>query len=450
MKHLAPIDIIVEKAKHAGARHAEVWCETTEILKIKVSRGIVESSVSAIEKGTALRVIVNDRVGISFISGRDDESVKTLVNDALESARHSDAEKGLNFAEQTETVRKSDLQIYDASAEEKDFADKTELAKRWEEEARIYDPAVNSVDYSQYSEAIRETEIMNSNGLYDTQKSSSFAGTFMCTAHREGHGTKEASHFSCRRFGELASQNLGSDTAEKCLNYLGGRAVSSCMVPVIFTSECTASIIAGFSGAFIGENGRMGRSMFIGKLGKAVGSPRINLVDDGLFPGKTGSRYFDGEGVKPQKTVLIRKGVLKNFLYDRNSGIKQNVKSTGNCIRNSYRGIPGPGITNLMLSPGESSIKSMIKKVSNGFYVTSITNTGGINPSTGACSLGAAGRWIKNGKLSFPVDAVTLSTSFNDFLHGISDLGGTIRWFGIVGAPPVLLDACIVGGSASK
>src|SRR3990167_394744 len=117
-----------------------------------------------------------------------------------------------------------------------------------------------------------------------------------------------------------------------------------------------------------GDFNRKKTSVFSGKLGEMVASPLCTVVDDGTIPGRRGSLSVDDEGTPSQKTVLIEKGILKNYLQDTLSARLMNMKSTGNGRRESYSRLPMPRMTNTYLLPGKSTPEEIIASVEKGVY----------------------------------------------------------------------------------
>ena len=129
------------------------------------------------------------------------------------------------------------------------------------------------------------------------------------------------------------------------------------------------------------------------------------MIDDGTIPGALGSRPFDGEGLPVRKKTVVEKGRLQSYLLDTYSGKKLGMPSTGNASR-SVGEAPGVAPANFYLAPGNESPEQIIGTVQNGFYVTEMIGFG-VNMVTGDYSRGAAGIWIENGELAYPVEEIT-------------------------------------------
>ncbi len=195
-----------------------------------------------------------------------------------------------------------------------------------------------------------------------------------------------------------------------------------------------------------------GRSFLLGRMGQDVGSDNVSLLDNGRLQGGMGSAPFDGEGVPTGATRLIDEGVFQNVIYDTYTAQREGGKrSTGNAQRGSHRELPTLRPSNFYIQPGQESAEAIIAGVERGLYVTRIMQTGGVNPITGDCSMAASGVWIENGRLTHPVNGVTLATTLNDLLQNISVVGSDLRivpFFGAIGSPTVRVDNMTIGGTA--
>ncbi len=202
---------------------------------------------------------------------------------------------------------------------------------------------------------------------------------------------------------------------------------------------------------FLAERVHKNRSLYQGKLGEQIASPLVTLIDDGLKKEGFQVSSFDDEGMPSQRTVVVEKGVLKNYLYDFNSAKKDGVNSTGNARRQNYKEFPNSALTNFYLQPGNHTVEEMISGTCEGFYVLNLTGVGsGTNPISGDFSVGAVGIWIKDGKLSHPVRGVTISGNFIDMLNDIIQIGNDLTFNFVtkfMGMPSILVRKLMVTGS---
>ncbi len=173
-----------------------------------------------------------------------------------------------------------------------------------------------------------------------------------------------------------------------------------------------------------------GLSVYSNKIGERVAAPLITVIDDSTLPKKRGSFRFDDEGVLSQKTVLVEQGILKGYMYDRLTAMKDGAVSTGNGRRESYEHRPIPRMTNTYIAPGVSNPGETIKSVDRGLFVKKMGG-GQVNTATGEFVFEVSeGYVIEKGQVGEPVRGATLIGRGPDILKAIdmvsNDLGFSI------------------------
>jgi TldD protein len=197
---------------------------------------------------------------------------------------------------------------------------------------------------------------------------------------------------------------------------------------------------------------------FTGKLGKKVASDVFTMVDDGTLPNMRGTINFDDEGTPAKRNVLIRNGVLEDYMTDILSAKQLGLQRTGNGRRESFRYIPIPRMTNTFIEAGKDSPEDIIKSTQKGIYVKSLSG-GSVNPITGMFNFTCREVYlIEKGKITKPVRGATLIGSCMDIISNIDAVGDNLAFGpGIcgkgqiaevsAGQPTVRLRGMNVGGS---
>ncbi len=199
-------------------------------------------------------------------------------------------------------------------------------------------------------------------------------------------------------------------------------------------------------------------SVFSDKIGQKIASPCVNAFDDGTLKGYYGWLNRDDEGNKAQKTTLIEKGILKNYMTDKLGAEKTSYKITGSARRESYKYPPASRMRNTYIAAGNSSLEEMIKDIDYGLFAENLGG-GSVSPSTGNYNFTvSAARLIKNGKLDKPVKGASLIGNGLDTLSKITKVGKDLKlspgmcgsisgWVPVtVGQPPILVSQITVGG----
>ncbi len=248
-----------------------------------------------------------------------------------------------------------------------------------------------------------------------------------------------------RRFAALERPaDIGRIAASRALRRLGGKKVETQRVPVVFEPRTAASLLGNIFEAVHGESVYRQASFLAGKLGEKVASENLTVIDDATNPGLFGTSPFDDEGVPSRRTIILEKGVLRNYLLNTYTARKLGMKTTGSASR-GITGNAGIGHGNLFIEKGARTPESVIASVANGFYVTELIGSG-VNVVTGDYSRGAAGIWIRNGELAYPVSEVTIAGNLKDMLMNVEMIASDLEFRGSTAAPTLLIREMTVGG----
>jgi PmbA protein len=171
----------------------------------------------------------------------------------------------------------------------------------------------------------------------------------------------------------------------------------------------------------------------------------VTVVDDGTIPGGFGTSPFDAEGLPSRRTVIVERGVLKNYILNTYAGRKLGMKSTGNAGR-GLAGNPYLGAGNLYLEAGTEPAEDIIRGVERGLYVTRMMGQG-VNLVTGDYSRGASGLWIENGEFAYPVHEITIAGNLKDMLRNIAAIGNDLVFRGATAAPTLRIDGMTIAGA---
>jgi PmbA protein len=220
--------------------------------------------------------------------------------------------------------------------------------------------------------------------------------------------------------------------------------VRTCEVPVVFDPLAASTLLKHISEAVSGTALLRQASFLMDRLGKRVASPLITVLDDARLPGGLGSRPFDSEGIHSQTTAVVRDGVLENYLLDCYSARKLGLETTANSNRELYGG-PSVGPSNFYLKAGSTPPADIVASVRNGLYVTELIGFGA-NIVSGDYSRGAAGMWIEEGKLAFPVEEITIAGNLKDMLTAVEAVGNDLLVLDEIFAPTVLIGKMVVSG----
>jgi PmbA protein len=189
------------------------------------------------------------------------------------------------------------------------------------------------------------------------------------------------------------------------------------------------------------DNVQRNQSPFQGKIGETVASENVTIHDDGLLSGGLRTLAFDGEGTPQQKTPLIEKGVLRNFLYDNYAAKKEGKESTGNASRAGYLSTPSIEATNFHITPGNKTPDQLLSEVDNGLIIYYLQGAHSSNPISGDFSIVATPAWkISKGEIKHATRGVMLAGNIFQVLKNVTATANNQRQIGQLIAPWILVE----------
>ncbi|MBX3080777.1 MAG: TldD/PmbA family protein [Anaerolineae bacterium] len=445
----------MQLAKDIVARIAEKGVEGEALIidsqetHMQVNQGEVSQLMQSGSRGVGIRVIDGGRVGYAYTSNFAPDSIEKTTRAAIELAQVATPDANRVIPDPS-PVSEEDLEIWDAELATMPIERKIDFLKRVERAALAYDPRVVLVPWCEYEDNVAVRYLANSKGFAGSYGKTT-ASCFLFAVAADGDQRAESFDLGASIFfHELDPEQIGQLAAKRSLSMLGGTSVPTQNCPVVFDALVAAELLATLSFALSGEQILKKRSFLIDQIGKEIASDKFSLVDNARLKRGLGSRPFDDEGVPTSATRLIDEGMFQAALYDTYAAKRAGARSTGNASRGSHRQLSTVGVSNLYLQPGNKSVDELIAGVDQGLYVTRIMQTGGVNPVTGDCSMGAYGTWIENGKLTKAVAGITVATTLQALLQNVSDVASDIRavpFGGVINVPTIRVENVTVGGT---
>jgi len=438
---------LLARAKKRGATEADVVVADGDTFSVQVRLSAVDRLTKAREKRLGLRVFIGKRSATASTSDFSGESLDRLVADtcALASAVAADDVSGLPDAP---AMAKDlpDLDLYDPTVLSTDA--QIELAKRAEAAAMAMDQRITNSEGADFNSASGRVVLGNSHGFLGDYRSSTFSVSVSPVATDAGSGgmQRESWYAVQRKYAKLDSpESVGQEAARRTIRRLGARKVPTTKAPVVFNQEMAGSLLSHLCSAASGYALYKGASFLIGQLGQKLAPDFVTVYDDGRMPGGLGSCPFDGEGLPTRKTTVMDRGRLASYLLDSYSGRKLGLTSTGNASRGVGEG-PSVGPSNFYLVPGSKSPTDIIRSVKNGLYITELIGFG-VNMVTGDYSRGAAGFWIENGELAYPVEEITIAGNLKRMFADIELIGNDLEFRGRIASPTVKIGEMTIAGN---
>jgi PmbA protein len=450
LRHLATD--IVEKALRAGASDAEVTIREGDEFSVSVRLGEVETLKESGSRGVGLRVLVEAengyRVASTSSSDFTAEGIDHLVNGAVALAQVTSIDPFAGLAEAGEFGQLSgDLQLSFDDVYSLPTEERITWARRAEAAAMAVDTRLVNSDGASFDAATGRRIFANSRGFAGEYRSSYCSIAVSPIAQSaNGEMQRDAWWSQARAFRDLEQpEAVGQEAARRTLRMLDARRVPTQEAPVVFAPEVARGLVGAVFDAAAGDAIYRGASIFTGKLGETVAADAVSVVDDGTIPGGFGTSPFDAEGLPSRRTVIVERGVLRSYVLNTYAGRKLGMKSTGNAGR-GLAGNPYLDSGNLFLEAGSLPPEEILRGVERGLYVTRLMGQG-VNLVTGDYSRGAAGLWIENGELTFPVQEITIAGNLKEMLRNISAVGNDLVFRGATASPTVRVDGMTIAGS---
>jgi PmbA protein len=441
-------DLLLDALKRAqarGATAADGFLIEEQHFTASVRLGQVDTVKHSRDQRLSLRVFAGRASAAASTSDLSRDSLERVVDEATALARVTAEDPHAGLPEPGELIDAvPDLELEDHGGSEPEPETKIALAREAEAAALASDPRITNSEGAEYWDRRARYAYATSYGFARGYATSAFGLSVSPVAAENGDMQRDYWYTAARHRAALEPPAaIGRTAARRALRRLGARKVKTVEVPVIFDPDTAATLVRAVASGASGPSLYRRASFLLDRLGKRIAAPSVNIVDDGLIPRALGSRPFDGEGLATRRTVVVGEGTLESYLLDSYSARKLGLRSTHHASRDGS-GV-GVSTTNLVLQPGSSSPEDLIRSVKNGFYVTELIGFG-INGVTGDFSKGAAGLWIDNGQLAYPVAEVTVAGNLLDMLGAVEGIGNDLVLRDRTVSPTVLIGRMVVAG----
>ena len=420
---------IIRKALSNGGDYADVFIEHKHTISVQLEDDKIEKVISGVDVGIGVRVILEGRSSYAYGNDFSEDSLFNLaetVSKAAKEKRHEPNGSGAVTFNLKKASPQVDFRIeLNPSAVGMDR--KVLLVENANRVARAVSQKVKQVIVS-YRDSIQNVYVATSEGtVAEDERIQTVAfiqviaaeGEVLQTGYEPVGGFIGFELFEKDSFDEIAG-----NVAQKAVTMLGAEKISGGRMPVVISADAGGTMIHEAIGHGLeADLAQEGLSVYSNMLGQRIASPLITVIDDSTLHNKRGSFRFDDEGVQSRKTVLVEEGILKGYMYDKLTAMKDKVDSTGNGRRESYENRPIPRMSNTFIASGNSDPREIVKSVNNGFFVKKMGG-GQVNTVTGEFVFEVSeGYLIENGQIGEPVRGATLIGSGPEVLKSIDMVG---------------------------
>jgi len=431
---------LVRHGRDCGADEIEVGIGEGVEFNVDIRLGRIENLAEAGSRYAGVRVIKDKKTAFGSSSDMSEEALRHLIGGAVRRAALAQADEFSGLADLSPTRIDDDvLDIFDPEIPALEARTKIELAMETERIALADKRITNSYGAGFGTHEVRSV-LASSNGFSGVYEKTYASLSVGLQAGETDDLVEDFWYSSQIHFRDLETpEQVARKAVDRTVRQLHPRKIKTQRVPVIFEPFMTGSLL-GFLFGCVSGTAVYQRSTFLAdKLGQRIGNDKITVIDDGLLPRRIGTGPFDAEGVPSRRTIVVERGVLKNFLCNVYAARKLGLQTTGNADGG------GVGPNNFYLEPGPHSPADIIRSCDRGLLL--IRTLGhGLNGVTGDISRGAFGLWIENGEIVHPVSEITISGNLGELLQSVEMVGSDLEFRGSICGPTIKVAEMMIAG----
>ncbi|WMO15623.1 metalloprotease PmbA [Pseudoalteromonas piscicida] len=426
---------VLAHAKKLGATSAEAAMSSTSGLSVSTRMGEVETIEFNQDGGLGISVYVGNHKGSASTADLSPEALRSVVEKAVDIARFTSDDPCNGVADKALLeMSPADLDLFHPWQVSPDEAIEQCIAA--EKAALEFDPRIVNSDGASLSSHQGIRVYGNSHGLIAGFPRTRHSLSTMVIGKEGEQMQRDSAYALSRVHTELKSpEEVGLEAAQSTLAKLGSRKLSTRKVPVIFRADIANSLF-GHLVSGIGGGALYRKSSFLlDSLDTQIFNRCVNIEEKPHLLRGLASSPFDSEGVKTIDREIITDGVLNTYLLASYAARRMNMQATGHA----------GGIHNWLVKPTHDDLTNLLASMGTGLLVTELMGQG-VNTVTGDYSRGAAGFWVENGELQYPVSEITIAGNLKDMFMGIEGVGGDIECRGAVQTGSILLNNMQIAG----
>lgn len=436
---------LLDAARKAGADQADAMAVSGTALSIEIRKGALEQAERSEGVEIGLRVLIGRRQACVSASDTSVATITALAERAVAMAREAPEDPFAGLADPSQLAQGWDaagLDLADPAAET--GAAELEAEARAVEGAALAVTGITQVEAGA-AHSRRALHLAATNGFSGgygrtATSLSAVAFTGQGTAMQRDHAGESRTHAADMP----GPDEIGRRAAERALERVGSVKPRTGTFPVVYDERVAASLVGHLLSAINGSAIARGSSWARDLVGQQVLPKGVSLIEDPHRPRIGASRPFDGEGLPTRRREIVADGLLTGWVLDLATGRRLGMASTANAMRGTGAP-PSPSTSNIDLSEGALSRDDLIAQMGTGLLVTSMIGST-INPTTGDYSRGAAGFWVENGQLAYPVHECTIAGNLRDMLLRIIPANDA-RAHLSTRVPSILIDGMILAGA---
>jgi PmbA protein len=437
------VDSAMAHAKKLGATDSAAHASEGCGLSVSVRKGELENVERNRDKSLGITVHLGQRRGNASTSDFSQKAIEQTVQAAFDIARFTAEDPFAALPDEADIAKpkqqREDLELFFPWAITSEQA--AQLAIRTEAAALSLDKRIANSEGGSVSAQQSHFFSAHTHGFRGGYASSRHSISVSPIAGKGSDMQRDYWYSSERDAQELASPEVvGRYAAERALSRLKARKIATTECPVLFESPMAAGLLGSFVQAVSGGALYRKSSFLLDCLGKPVFPKHIDILEDPFVKRGKGSSPFDDEGVRVQARSVVEAGVVQGYFLGSYSARKLGMKTTGNA----------GGSHNLTLvsrrTRAGDDLEAMLRRMGTGLLVTELMGSG-VNYVTGDYSRGAAGFWVENGRIAYPVHEITIAGNMKSMLKNIEAVGSDAYSYGSKTVGSVLIRKMKIAGS---
>ena len=430
------VSFAIETAQKAGAT-AEVGVTKVSGLSVSTRLQEIENVEFTNDGALGISVYLGQQKGNASTSDLSEEAIKNTVEAALAIAKYTSPDDCTGLADkELMAFEAPDLELYHGASVDVEQA--TKLALEAEKSALEYDAKIVNSNGASFNSHTGVRVYGNTHGMLQSYLSSRYSLSCSVIGGELDQLENDYEYTVSREFDALSTADwVGQNCAKKVIARLNPQKLSTREVPVIFLNDVATGLISHLTGAISGGSLYRKSSFLLDHLGKQVLPDWFQISERPHLLRRLASTPFDSEGVRTQNLEIIQDGVLQTYLLTSYSGRKMGMQSTGHA----------GGIHNWLVKPNlTGGLTALLRQMSTGLLVTDVMGQG-VNIVTGDYSRGAAGFWVENGEIQYPVAEITIAGQLQDMLKNIIAVSDDIEHRSNIQTGSILLNKMKISGN---
>lgn len=435
---------VLALAKQKGATQAEASMSKVQGIAVGTRMLEVETIEFNNDGGLGICVFVGKRKGTASTADLSKEALELTVEKAVQIAKHTNEDPYSGLADADLMVQQPrDLELY--FPQPLDTEQGIDLAKEAEERALSYDERVKQSDGCTFNANIGCRVYGNTHGVNVGYPSSRYSYSCVMIAEQEkqsAEGTakdmqRDYAYTVARAFKDLRSPALiGAEAAKNAVNRLGGRKLETMNVPVLFHKEIASSLLGHLISGISGGSLYRKSSFLQDSLNTQILPDWFSILERPHLKKALASSAFDGEGVETKDMDIVTNGVLNHYLLTSYSARRLGMQTNGHA----------GGIHNWLVKDTGEDEAALLRKMNTGLYVTELMGQG-VNTVTGDYSRGAAGFWVENGVIQYPVHEITIASNLKDMFKNMVAVGSEVDVNSSIRTGAILIEEMQIAGN---